>query len=427
MRPVVRVPYSLAGHAAAFVSRLAPAGGGKFRRAFAARHGTIERVSAWARAKRDLDRPLIWMHAPSVGEGLMARPVIELLRSSLPSAQFAYTFFSPSAETFARSLPVDVADYLPFDTATAARAMLNALAPSAIVFSKLDVWPLLVEEATARGVPVGLTSATFSESSGRGSWLARLVLADAYAALSAIGAVHEADAENLVALGARPECVSITGDVRYDQVTAQVSAGPRDPALLARLGTDRPTLVAGSTWSADEAVLLPAWRDVVRHIPSARLIIAAHEPTAAHTARLRAWARERGLPAASIGAADDGTGLVVVDRVGVLADLYALADVAFVGGGFHDRGLHSVVEPAAFGIPVLFGPRGVANRDAAALISAGGGFADATAPTLADRIVGLLASDLARKQPGASARQVITDGLGAAERSAALVERLLQA
>src|SRR5262249_51922013 len=152
-------------------ARFAPAGGGKTSRSLAARDGLSARWRAWAVQGRDPSRPLLWMHAPSVGEGLQARPVIERVRASLPAAQIAYTYFSPSAESFARALPVDHADYLPFDTAEDARAMLDALRPTALVYSKLDVWPTLTREAAARGVKLGLVSATLGEGSGRRSLL----------------------------------------------------------------------------------------------------------------------------------------------------------------------------------------------------------------------------------------------------------------
>ena len=120
--------------------------------------------------------------------------------------------------------------------------------------------------------------------------------------------------------------------------------------------------------------------------------------------------------------------------MGVLADLYALADVAYVGGGFHDDGLHSVVEPAAYGAPVLFGPRFDESRDAVALVAAGGGFSVGSGVALATRLASLVndpatqtrASDSAGETAGQCARRVIVDGLGAADRSAALVVPLLR-
>ena len=402
-----------------------PHGAGKLGRAFSARRGATDRIAQWAAASRDRNRPLIWFHAPSVGEGLMARPLIDRLRALQPAAQFAYTFFSPSAETFARSLAVDVAEYLPFDSPSAARALLDALQPSALVFSKLDVWPLLAAEAAARRVPMALTSATLAARSGRSNTIARWLIGDAYASLDAVGAVHADDAERLVALGVRRDRVSVTGDVRYDQVWNQIAAGPRHADLLAQLRSDRPTLVAGSTWPSDEAELFRAWMRVRPRAPGARMVIAAHEPSAAHSAQVMSWASRAGLRADVLANATSESDVVIVDQVGVLADLYALADVAFVGGGFHDKGLHSVVEPAAHAAPVLFGPRAMANRDAASLVQAGGGFIVNDAGSLAARTIDLFAHADARSQASASARQVVINGLGAAERSVQLVERAL--
>ena len=155
MHPLVALLYEGTARAARMGARLVPAGGGKTRRSFAARRDVTARWAEWARQRRDPARGLIWVHAPSVGEGLQARPVLDALRRLRPDLQLAYTFFSPSAEAFARSLPVDGADYLPFDTTADARAMLDAIRPQALVFSKLDVWPTLTREATARGVHLG--------------------------------------------------------------------------------------------------------------------------------------------------------------------------------------------------------------------------------------------------------------------------------
>ena len=381
----------------------------------------------WGREGRDPSRPLLWMHAPSVGEGLQARPVLELARGERPDVQLAYTFFSPSAERFARGLAVDFADYLPFDTAADARAALDALCPAALVFAKLDVWPVLVAHAARRGVRLGMISATLAERSSRRSGVAAALLRDAYARLELVGAIDAGDAARLVALGVRREAIRVTGDTRYDQVWARAQAADRASALLAPLASTRPTLVAGSTWPADEARLLPAWLEVRRAAPGARLVIAPHEPTPAHVTPIEGWAREHGLRLSRLGAEGAGEAeVVLVDRVGVLGDLYALADVAFVGGGFHSAGLHSVLEPAAFGAPVAFGPLHANSRDAALLIAAEGGASVADTATLAARLTSWLGDAAARRQAGACARRLVEDGLGAARRSWELVLELLR-
>ena len=366
------------------------------------------------------------MHAPSVGEGLQARPVLELLRARRPELQVVYTFYSPSAERFAASLGVDFADCLPFDTSHAAERLLDALRPEAIVFSKLDLWPVLAERATRRGVRLGMIAATLAAGSGRQGLLARALLGDAYAALDAVGAIDPGDAERLAALGVGADRITVTGDTRYDQVQSRAAAVDRRSALLAPLASERATLVAGSTWPADEARLLPAWSALRREVPEARLIVAPHEPTAAHLESLARWARGEGLRVATLASADASHEVVLVDRVGVLGELYALGTAAYVGGGFHAAGLHSVLEPAALGVPVLFGPRFANSRDAGLLIACQGGVAvrDATALSRAIRI--LLTEGDTRARAGRAARALVEQGVGASDRSADLIlERLL--
>ena len=367
------------------------------------------------------------MHAPSVGEGLQARPVIERLRASRPDAQLVYTYFSPSAEEFAARLNVDFRDFLPFDAAPAARDALDALQPTALVFSKVDVWPTLTREARARNVRLGLISATLAAQSSRRRGIAAAMLREAYARLDAVGAIDAEDAERLAELGVRRDVIEVTGDTRYDQVWARAMAVDPSSTLLAPLASARPTLVAGSTWPADERVLLPAWLSVRREIPDARLIIAPHEPTTAHLLPIERWAEQSGLAHARLdSAAAPSADIVVVDRVGVLGDMYARATVAFVGGGFHAAGLHSVVEPAAFGAPVIFGPRWRMSRDADRLLRAEGAAAVTGAAEMADRLTEWMTSSTARRAAGDRAQGLVRAGLGAADRSVALVVRLLE-
>jgi len=431
-RPVngaLRLAYALVGHTARALASATPAGDAKLTRALHARRGIRARYAAWGAAGRDPRRPLLWMHAPSVGEGLQARPVLQRLRERHPELQLAYTYFSPSAAGFARSLDVDFTDYLPFDTAGDAHAALDALRPRAIVFSKLDVWPTLARLAAERGVRLGLVSATLAAGSTRSSGIATAVLRDAYGLLDAVGAIDAADAARLLRLGVRPGVVTVTGDTRYDQVWARARHADRASVLIAPLAGTRRTLVAGSTWPADERVLFAAWAELRRDAPELRLIVAPHEPTPDHLSPVEAWGARERLHLARLGAADAGMAdVVLVDRVGVLGDLYALADVAYVGGGFHAAGLHSVLEPAAFGVPVLVGPRHGASRDAGLLLAAGGARAAASSHELREALHEWLAAPGAaerRREAGERARGVVREGLGAAERSTELVEGLL--
>jgi 3-deoxy-D-manno-octulosonic-acid transferase len=422
----LRVLYAAVANLVSLGAAFVPAGEGKTRMALRARRGIRGRYSNWAAAHRDTARPLVWMHAPSVGEGLQARPVLRLLRDRHPEFQLAYTFFSPSAEEFSRALDVDFRDYLPFDTAGDSNAALRALRPNALVFSKLDVWPELVRQARSSGVRLGMVSATLAEASGRRGGIAQSILRDAYAALDAVGAVSAEDAERLVQLGVRRDVIEVTGDTRFDQVAQRADSVDRGSPLLGHLDDGRPTIVAGSTWPTDESRLLPAFERARKAMPNLRLIVAPHEMTESHLAAIQRWASGAGIFLARVDAPEaTDAAVILVDRFGILGDLYALASIAYVGGGFHDAGLHSVLEPAAFGAPVLFGPRHFKSRDASLLMAAGGARSVNDTDTLASTLETWLASPDARAQAGKKARELVQTGRGAAERSARLIERLI--
>ena len=413
MRRPIRLAYEVVAQLARAATLVAPADGPKLSRALADRRGLIDRYREWAAEHRDLSRPLLWMHAPSVGEGLMARPVLQRLREDRPRTQIAYTWYSPSAVPFAAGLDVDFRDYLPLDTSGDMTSALDALRPKALVYSKLDVWPTLTRIAHERGVKLGLVSGALSAGSSRRSGIAHALLGEGYASLDAVGAVDSADADRLIELGVRRDVVEVTGDTRYDQVWARAANVAATESLLGPLRSERPLLIAGSTWPADQDVLLPAFIHLHRAMPELRLMIAPHEPDVSHTAPIYEWAKRAGFRAVSVdeptaGAAD----VIVVDRVGILGDLYALGTIAYVGGGFHAAGLHSVLEPAAFGVPVLFGPRHGMSRDAIALLRAGGAAAITDERSGVATVTRWIRNEAERKFAGDEARSVVREGLG---------------
>ena len=395
------------------------------------RRDAAARLTAWARAHRDPALPLAWFHAASVGEGLQAESVLLELRRLVPAVQLVYTHFSPSAEPLARRLSVDAADYLPYDSPAAAEALLSTLTPDLLVFSKLDLWPELAVRAANRGVRVALVAATVSPGSGRLRWPARALLHAGYASVAAAGAVAEPDAGRLARLGVAPDRIRVLGDPRFDSVAARVAAVPVGEPLLG-LGAGSPTLVAGSTWPPDEAVLLEAFTRVRARHPAACLILVPHEPTPAHVAQLERRVMARDLPTpARLSTGPAPATILIADRVGMLATLYGAGGVAYVGGGFGSAGLHSVLEPAAWGVPVIVGPRWADSRDAELLLKAGGGAGivssrpvDAGAE-LAELWGGWIGDDARRAAQGARARAMVVDGLGAAHRSAEMLAELI--
>ncbi len=401
----------------------------KMRRSVEGRRQLLARIESWSRAKRR-DGPLVWIHAPSVGEGLQTRPVIEALRELRPELQVFYTFFSASAEKLAAEMPVDYADYLPFDVVADVMQAFEAVRPDALVFGKLDVWPNLTRVAHWRDVKLALISATLAPDSSRLRWPARHFLGPAYERLDAVGAISEEDAARLTRLGVPAERIEVTGDARFDQVWARAQAIDRERPPVALLADyDGVTLVAGSTWPEGERHFVPALAHLRERHPELWAVIVPHEPTRDHLTRLAAHLEMGGLEYVRLsqieGGGAEGREVVIVDRVGVLGELYALADVAYVGGGFGRRGLHSVLEPAALGAPVLFGPRHANAREAGELIERGGALTVGDWAAFEAKLGRWLDEPESRRKAGAAALDYVKGNLGAGTRNAELILGLL--
>lgn len=429
--PIVEDLYALSLHLARPLLHLAARGDGKLATGLRGRRGVLERIERWAADERDPRRSLVWFHAPSVGEGLQARAVLDAFSELHPEAQSVYTFFSPSAEALARSLAVDFADYLPLDLPRHVGRALDAIRPDILVFSKSDVWPNLTREASRRGIPMALLSATLPAGSSRLRVPARALLGPAYRRLNRIAGISAEDAERFGAFGVPAERRSVMGDARFDQVWRRAAEVDRDAPWYAGIRRDPATvLVAGSVWPEDEERLIPAFRafrceDSAAH----RLVLVPHEPTPAGLIASESRLRTAGIGSVRWSEIHDWQAplpeAVLVDRVGILGDLYAAADLAYVGGGWGSAGIHSVLEPAAFGVPVLFGPRHGNAREASELIAAGGGFSATDAAELAGRLSAWGTNVDSRAVAGGAARAYVERNRGASARGAAIVDELL--
>ena len=403
----------------------------RLRAAIRDRREAGERLLDWSRTARDGTRPLVWFHASSVGEGLQAESVIVQLRRLRPDCQIVYTHFSPSARSLASRLPVDVADYLPYDLPSAMDRLLRALEPHLLVFSKLDLWPELATRASTSGAEVAIVAATVSAGSGRRRWPTRVLLAPGYQVVAAAAAISPEDAGRLADLGVAAERIRVLGDPRFDSVVERIRSVEKGDPLL-RLGQGAPTLVAGSTWPRDEAVLLRAFAAIHHRRPDARLILVPHEPTETHLRAIERGAAAVRLPApVRLSRAQVAAPLLLVDRVGILASLYGAGTMAYVGGGFGAAGLHSVLEPAAWGLPVAFGPRWQNSRDADLLLKAGAASAlpragiRRAAAALRRQWESWMLDAAGRQVQGRRARGVVERGMGASQRSAEMLVELI--
>ncbi len=405
-------------------------GSSKLARGLAGRRGAHRRLARWGRERRDPGAPCVWFHAPSVGEGLQALAVIEALREARPEVQIVFTHFSPSAETLAARMPADAADYLPWDLTSPMRTVLNAVRPDVVAFTKTEVWPVLVAESERLSIPTALVGGSLTPGAGRAKWPATALLRPTWSRLSLVGAIDGEDRLGFADLGVRADIIHVTGDPGIDSAAARArSADPEAPYLEPFHRAPLPTVVAGSTWPADEEVLFPALRDAKARIASVRVVVAPHEPTPLRVRELVRRLGAGGWRPVTLSEMErsglEGRDAVVVDRVGALAHLYTVATIAYVGGGFHGAGLHSVLEPAAAGVPVLFGPGHGNARAAEDLVGLGGGRVGTDRAGLADVLVTWLLDPSQRDYAGAAARGYIDRHTGAADRSARLLLSLI--
>jgi len=387
------------------------------------RKGIWERLSA----KRDALHGCIWMHCASMGEFEQGLPVLEALRRDRPEASVLITFFSPSGYEARKDLPwATHVEYLPADDRRNVERFLGFVQPSLVLWVKYEFWPSWLHGLRSRSIPTYLVSGIFRPEQAFFRWFGRAHRSMLHC-FTRLFVQDERSRALLERIGV--EKVTVSGDTRFDRVDAIARASERLPIGLAfHRALDAPVLIAGSTWPADEAVIA----DALRTMPNApRLMITPHEPSPAALRSIEQrmqrpvelWsnleARLHGASAPSHPALPDEDPLfartLLVDRMGILARLYQHADIAYVGGGFSD-GIHSILEAAAWGKPVVFGPRHTKFAEAAGLIEAGGGFEVRDAEQLRAVLTRLLTDRSAREAAAAAALGYVRDRVGATAR-----------
>lgn len=305
-------------------------------------------------------RPL-WIHAAS-GEIEYARPVIREFKKNHPEIPVMVTYSSPSAKKILEGLhDVDMWAALPWDIDGSLRAFIHKWNPRALLFSRTDVWPTLAAVAKSEGIPSLLFSATFADNSSRLRGATRYLTAHSLDQLSQIHCVSDEDRANLSRLHLQTT-VAVTGDTRFDQVFHRLE----NPKELKNSLMPKPedfVFIAGSTWPEDEEILIPAIEKLKNK--NIKVILAPHEIGASHLDQLKSQLSKAGMKYLLYSEAEfwpDGE-VLIIDRIGILAELYTWADMAFIGGSFKKQ-VHSVMEALAAGLPVMVGPHHRNNREA---------------------------------------------------------------
>jgi 3-deoxy-D-manno-octulosonic-acid transferase len=292
----------------------------------------------------------VWFHCASLGEFEQARPVMELFKQRNPSFKILLTFFSPSGFEVRKNYSgADYVFYLPADTAANARQFIALINPSLAVFAKYDFWFNYLQQLEKNKIPVVVFSAVFRKDQyffqEYGNWFLKI--------LSRINIIYVQDDESRKLLRkAKFNNVMLCGDTRFDRVM-QIAEQPVDFPLIEKFKSGKSTIIAGSTWKEDERIIIEL---IKKRKDTMKFIIAPHETNDDRITELMEQ-----IPIASLRFSQatenniSDINVLVIDSIGILSQVYRYADVAYVGGGF-GNGIHNILEPAAFSVPIIIGP-----------------------------------------------------------------------
>ncbi|WP_370299746.1 lipid IV(A) 3-deoxy-D-manno-octulosonic acid transferase [Abyssibacter sp.] len=371
----------------------------------------------------------VWLHAVSVGEVEAAAPLIRQLIGRYGTAPILVTCGTPTGSERIRDLFGDSVEhcYLPYDLPTSVDRFLARKQPQRAIIIEAELWPNLYAACHRRRVPLILVNARMSPGSFR-AWsrvprLARVMLGR----ITRILAQHPDDAARFVALGAPAERVRPSGNIKFDRELP--------PDLQAKTTTLReavdwpqsapPTLIAASVHPGEWPMVLEAFRTLRNGFATARLVLVPRHPERFRAAREAAEAEGWTVRSRSQSSGPASYDVLIGDTMGELMAMFGLGQIALVGGSLVPIGGHNVLEPAALGMPVLFGPHRQSFRAAGdALVEAGGGWEIHDASTLAAQITKLWTNTETARAAGAAAREVVRRNQGAVTRAVAAVDAI---
>jgi 3-deoxy-D-manno-octulosonic-acid transferase len=400
----------------------------KARKWVAGRKGIFERIESTVTGQRSTvagdrrpetgDRQLAWFHCASLGELEQGRPVIEAFRKAHPDWKILLTFFSPSGYEIRKNYEgADYIFYLPLDSPWNAKKFIRLVRPSLVVFVKYEFWFRYFDNLYKEKIPVYVISAIFRPDQHFFKWYGGWALEQ----LKKVTRFFLQDEESAKLLRAKGiGKVTVSGDTRFDRV-AEVAEHAKSYPLVEKFAGNEPVFLAGSTWPADEELIMKL---IISLGGRMKFIIAPHEVGKTRIEGLIAKVPGRRLPVAGQRSAVSGqrsavsghlptfdvllfsqlneenarsARVLIIAGMGFLSHLYQYATIAYIGGGF-GAGIHNILEAAAFGKPVIFGPKYEKFREAVDLIDAGGAFFIDNSEQLNNRTIELLENEDLRKK-----------------------------
>ena len=360
-------------------------------------------------AKIQANDKSIWFHAASLGEYEQGLPVIEKIKEKYPSHKIIVTFFSPSGyEVRKNNTVANCTVYLPLDTQKNAKQFIELTNPELVFFIKYEYWPNYLNELKKRNIKTYLISGILRENQAFFKWYGGFYR-KALNAFDFFFVQNESSKQLLQSLG--HQNVLVSGDTRFDRVSTILE---KDNTLnfIAEFKDNKITVVVGSSWPKDEEIIAQYINEYSNE--NVKFIIAPHNIKAEQIAKLKALITK---PTALFSEKENQSlsdqQVFIIDTIGILTKIYSYADIAYVGGGFGNPGIHNILEPATFGIPIVIGPNYSHFAEATALVKLEGCVSIANNKDLLETFDDLIYKPDIRFQKGAICRQFVQQNKGA--------------
>ena len=337
----------------------------------------------------------IWFHAASLGEFEQGLPVMEKIKSSFPNHKIVVTFFSPSGfEVRKNNSVADVTVYLPLDTKNNAQRFLKLVHPEMVFFIKYEYWPNYLNELKKQNIKTYLISGIFRKNQAFFKWYGGFYR-NALKTFDYFFVQNESSKKRLQSIGFNN--VKISGDTRFDRV---VSILERDNSLdfIEQFKNNTITIVVGSSWPKDENLIV---NFINNTDDTVKFIIAPHNIKAEQIQELQKSITKKTVLFSEKSTKDVAQfDVFIIDTIGILTKIYSYADIAYVGGGFGNSGVHNILEPATFGVPVVIGPNYAHFAEATALVHQEGCTSIATEKELEEAFTNLISNEDIRHEKG---------------------------
>jgi 3-deoxy-D-manno-octulosonic-acid transferase len=352
------------------------------------------------------------VHCASMGEFEHIKPFLVKFRKKKPKYKIVVLFFSPSGyQNIKKFFGVDIILYTPFDWFIPILRLMLYLRPKVWIIAKHDVWPNQIWIANLLKIPVFLINASFQSHKKPKSFLSKIFYQIHYSSLTKIMTVSERDRINFLTL-VKEEIVLVAGDTKFDQVIFRSEESLNKVIFPKQETKNKWIIIAGSTWPEDHEQLLPAIQELQRIYKKILVVICPHEPTQQQLNKLIQQIIPNRFILYSNMKNYTNESIIIIDKIGLLANLYSFGKVAFVGGSFRQN-VHNVLEPAVYQIPVLMGPINLNSNEAQLLKSNNGGYEVKNTAEIKSLIEKFILNDIFRQETGKKAYDVVDKNKGA--------------